>query len=294
MNITITGSLGNIGRHLVPQLTAAGHHVTVVTSNAERSAAIEQAGAKAAVGSVTDADFLTRSFTGADAVFAMTPPNMGGSDIIAGTVAAGKAFAQAIGAANVKRVVMLSSIGADKAGGNGPIAGLHQIEGLYGQLKDVNVTFLRAGYFYTNSHNDIPLIKTAGIVGANYPASTLIPFVHPKDIAASAAEALVQPGNGKDVQYIVSDLRSADDYARLIGAAIGKPELPWVQFTDEQSMGGMTQAGLPEEIAALYTEMGAGLRNGSIQQHFNDSGKPLQGATKLEAYAQEFASHFSA
>ncbi|MNR27379.1 hypothetical protein D3C85_1446500 [compost metagenome] len=77
-----------------------------------------------------------------------------------------------------------------------------------------------------------------------------------------------------------------------MGTAIGKSELPWVEFTDEQSLQGLMQAGLPEEIAKLYTEMGTGFRSGKIQADFELNDSPVTGATKLEEFAQQFASKF--
>lgn len=292
MKITISGSLGNIGKPLTQKLVAAGHEVTVITSSAERVKDIEALGAKAATGSVSDAGFLKKAFEGADAVFAMTPPNMGGAAIVANTTDAGSALAKAIEGAGVKRVVMLSSIGADLPGGNGPIAGLHNIEKLYEQLDNVSVTFLRAGFFYTNLYNDVPMIKGAGIIGANYLAATTIPFVHPVDIATAVAEELVKTVSGKNIRYIVSDVRTPNEVAAILGQAIGKPELPWVEFTDVQSLDGMKQAGLPEEIAELYTEMGTGIRNGTIAADFLNTKASIDGSIKLEEFAKEFADKF--
>ena len=292
MKIIITGSLGNIGKPLTKNLVAAGHEITVISSNPARTADIENLGAKAQIGSVTDSDFLKEVFNGADAIFAMTPPNLGGSNVISNTINAGKAYANAIQESGVKRVVMLSSIGADFPGGTGPITGLHHIEQLYQDLNDVAVTFLRAGFFYTNFYNDVPLIKAAGIIGANYPADISAPLVHPTDIAVAAAEELQRTGAGKDIKYIVSDVRQPADFAKVLGAAIGKPELPWVEFTDEQSLQGMTQAGIPEEIAGLYTEMGNAFRTGKLSKDFQKSGSPVNGNTKLEDFAKEFAAKF--
>ncbi|KQB42783.1 NAD(P)H-binding protein [Flavobacterium aquidurense] len=292
MKITISGSLGNIGKPLTTKLIASGHDVTVISSNNDRVEAIEALGAKAVIGSVNDVAFLKNAFAGADAVFAMTPPNLGGSNIIANTTTAGKALAEAITAAGVKRVVMLSSIGADLPTGNGPIAGLYNIEKIYETLENVSITFLRAGFFYTNLYNDVPMIKGAGIIGSNYPATATIPFVHPEDIAIAAAEELQKTPSGKNVRYIVSDVRTAGDVAKNLGQAIEKPELPWIEFTDEQSFGGMQQAGLPEEIAGLYQEMGSGLRSGKIQEHFLSNTFSVDGKIKLEDFAKEFAAKF--
>ncbi|MCM0667374.1 NAD(P)H-binding protein [Flavobacterium tyrosinilyticum] len=291
MKIIISGSLGNIGKPLAAQLVKTGHDVTVISSNADRKDAIENLGAKAAIGSVSDADFLSKTFTGADALFAMTPPNMGGANIIKNTTDAGAAFAKAIQETKIKRVVMLSSIGADLPTGNGPIAGLYNIEKIYEKL-DTSITFLRAGYFYLNFFNDIPMIKGAGIMGANFPASNRIPLVHPEDIAAAAAEELQKTQEGKNIRYIISDVKTPSEIVKAFASAIDKPELPWIEFTDEQYFGGMTQAGVPEEMAGLYTEMGTGLRNETIAADFLNNDGNATGKIKLEDFAKEFASKF--
>jgi uncharacterized protein YbjT (DUF2867 family) len=292
MKITVTGSLGNTAKPLTEILVTAGHDVTVVSSNADKKAAIEALGAKAAIGSVKDAGFLSKAFDGADAVYAMTPPNMSGANILTNMKVAGEAFVTALRNAGVKRIVMLTSIGAHLPNGNGPIAGVHAIEQMYNQLEGVSITYLRAGYFYFNFYGNIPMIKGAGIIGANYPATTLMPLVHPHDIAVAAAEELQKQTGGKNVRYIVSDVRPAGDLAKVLGKAIGKEDLPWIEFTDEQSIGGMTEAGISEEMAGLYTEMGAGLRTGKIQADFEKQGSPVTGQTKLEDFAKEFAAGF--
>ncbi|MFA6152107.1 MAG: NAD(P)H-binding protein [Chitinophagaceae bacterium] len=292
MKITISGSLGNIGKYLSEILIKGGHELTVISSNPEKKAVIEKIGAKAAIGSVDDATFLHSAFTGADAVFVMTPPNMGGQNIIQNTVNAGKAFTSAIKSSGVKRVVMLSSIGADIEVGTGPIAGLYHIELLYKTLEDTSVTFLRAGYFYTNYYNDIQMIKNAGIMGGNYPSNTKLPIVYSADIAAAAAQELEKTGEGQDIRYIISDYISAAEVTKAIADAIGKPELNWVEFTDEQSLNGMKQVGIPGEIAELYTEMGVAIRTGKLQSDFEKSGSPISGSTKFVDFAKELAANF--
>lgn len=292
MKITVTGSLGNVAKPLAESLIAKGHDVTIVSSSADRKQDIEKLGAKAAVGSVNDAAFLTNAFTGADAVFVMTPPNLGGTNVVANTTEAGKKLAQAIKDSGVKRVVMLSSIGADKPSGNGPIAGLHNIENMYNEISGVNFTFVRAGFFYYNFFNDIPLIKNAGITGANYPADIKMAMVHPRDIAAVVAEEITDLNSTNKIRYAISDIRTTQEVAAVLGSAIGKPELPWVQFTDEQLIEGMTQAGLPLDIAEMYTDMGRGLGNGHIQEHFNTTDGKATGKIKLEEFAKEFALRF--
>lgn len=294
MKIIITGSLGNVAKPLTQQLIAEGHDITVISSNENNKTKIEALGACGAIGSITDLDFLTKTFQNADAAFLMTPPNLGGTDIVENTINAGKIYVEAIKKTGVKRIVMLSSIGAESPIENGPIKGLHFIEKLYNELENTSVTFLRAGYFYLNFFNDIPLIKNAGIIGSNFPENTNVPLVHPADIARAAASELVKQSEVKNLRYIVSDVRQASEFAKVFGNAIGKPELSWVEFRDEDSLNGMLGAGLPLEIAELYTEMGRGLRTGVVQKDFIDNGSDVDGNVKLEDFAKEFAHHFSA
>lgn len=54
MRVFVAGATGAIGRPLVAQLVAAGHEVTGSTRSAERAAALERAGARAAVCDVFD------------------------------------------------------------------------------------------------------------------------------------------------------------------------------------------------------------------------------------------------
>ncbi|MEO8403756.1 MAG: NAD(P)H-binding protein [Chitinophagaceae bacterium] len=117
MKFIITGSLGNISRPLAVSLVKDGHDVTVISSKKENEAAIKAVGAKAAIGSIEDEAFLIKTFTGADAIYTMVPPNFTVSDYRAYYTELGKIYAKAIKAAKVTRVVNLSSIGADLPSG---------------------------------------------------------------------------------------------------------------------------------------------------------------------------------
>ncbi|MDN3580311.1 NmrA family NAD(P)-binding protein [Mucilaginibacter flavus] len=294
MKITITGSTGNISKPLAQILIAAGHELTIVSSNSDKTAEIEALGAKAAIGSLTDVTFIASAFTGADAVYAMVPPNFGAPSLREYQGQTGKNYAEAIRQSGVKRVVALSSIGAHLSEGTGPIKGVHDVEGILSGLEDVAIKFIRAPFFYINLFNDIPMIKTAGILGANYPADARLVMVHPTDIAAAVAEELQQSFAGKSVRYLVSDETTTGQLAKTLGAAIGKPELPWVEFTDEQAYGGMTQHGVPEEMVKNFVEMGTAIRSGAIWEDYDKHQPTTSGKIKLTDFAKEFAAVYNA
>jgi uncharacterized protein YbjT (DUF2867 family) len=296
MKYVITGSLGHISKPVVSALVKAGHEVVVVTSNKDRVKDIESLGATAATGSIDDASFLKQVFTGADAVYTMVPPNFGTPDIKKHIENVGKNYVAAIKGSSVKYIVNLSSIGAHLPTGAGPISGLHHAENALNTLPGVNIKHLRPAYFYNNLLSNVGLIKSMGIMGSNFSVTgNKFPIVDTADIAAVVIEELLQLNfTGQSIRYIASDEVSTENIASAIGAAIGKPDLPWVAFTDEQAKDGMLQAGLPNNIADNYVEMGRTLNNGKIAEEYWKHQPPALGKTKLADFAKVFAAAYKA
>lgn len=296
MNYVITGGAGNISAPLVKNLLAAGKDVTVVGRNADNLKELTKAGAKAAIGSVEDVDFLTATFKGADAVYTMVPPKWDAPQWKKYIGKIGENFATAIKGSGVKYVVNLSSIGAHLPDGVGPVSGLYLAEGALNKLQEVNILHLRPSYFYQNLLSNIGLIKQAGIMGGNFAVdSNRFPIVDPQDISAVAFEELTSlKFTGHSVRYIVSDETSTDAIAKAIGHAIGKPDLAWVKFPDDQALQGMLQAGLSKEVAENYTEMGVALHTGKMTEDYWKNRTGNLGKVKLDDFAKVFAAIYAA
>lgn len=128
MKIIVTGSLGNISKPLTQELVQKGHSVTVISSTPERQKEIEALGATAAIGTLEDVNFLTATFTGADAAYCMAPPDIANPNQILYYQNIGKTYKAAIANSNLKRVVHLSSYGAHLPSGTGFITGSYKIE----------------------------------------------------------------------------------------------------------------------------------------------------------------------
>lgn len=290
MKYTLTGGAGHITKPVALQLLKAGHQVTVIGRSETNLKELVDAGATAAVGSIEDVAFLTTAFTGADAVYTMVPPKWDAADWKSYIAGIDKNYADAIKAAGVTHVVNLSSLGAHMYDGCGPVSGLHRGELELNKLDGVAIKHLRPAYFYQNLLANIGLIKHAGIIGGNFgEAGTTFVIVHPNDIAAVAAEELQGlTFTGHSVRYIASDEVAPQTIATTLGEAIGKPELPWVVFTDDQSYQGMVGAGLSEEVARNYVEMGAALRSGAMTEDYFKH-KPALGRVKIADFAKEFA-----
>ena len=194
-----------------------GHDVTIISSDSKKRNVIEALGAKAAIGSISDVSFLTNSFTGADAIYTMVPPNWGVSNYRQYIAESGKNYLEAIRASGVQRVVNLSSIGAHLSGGTGPIAGLYDVEHELNTLDGVAIKHLRAGIFFINFFFDTGTIRKMGIMGNNYGEKTKLIMVHPRDIAAAVAQELQGSFEGKSHRYVVSDERVVSDIVKILG-----------------------------------------------------------------------------
>lgn len=292
--IVLMGAGGNTGRVAAEALLARGEKVRVIGRDAGKLAALKARGAEVAVGDAADAAFLERAFAGAGAAYTLIPPAIGLPDFPAYQDRIGEATTAALRKAGVKRVVFLSSVGADLPSGTGPIAGLHRQEERLRGL-GVAVVSLRPAYFMENLYASFPVIRHQGVNGSALAPTLKMPMIATRDIGAAAAEALgARDGSGFQVRYLLG----ARDYTMaevtgILGAAIGKPGLPYVQFPYDAFGGALEQAGLGRSLAGLYVEMSKAFNEGRISV---PGGRTAANTTPttLEAFAKELAAAYAA
>ncbi len=276
-----------------------GHSVTVISSNAERQPAIEALGARAATGTMHDADFLTATFKGADIVYLMETLDAAGGDLSAQGIdfieainQIGRNYKQAVEQSGVTKVVHLSSIGGHTDKGNGFLLFHHNVENILKQLPaGVAIKTMRPVGFYTNMFSFIRSIKTKGAIISNYGGDQREPWVSPLDIAAVIAGEMEEPFEGRTVRYIASDVVSPNEIARALGEAIGKPGLQWQVIPDEQLLSGWLAAGFNPQIARGFIEMQASQGSGLLYEDYYRR-QPVLGKVKLADFAKDFAAAY--
>jgi uncharacterized protein YbjT (DUF2867 family) len=292
MKIVVTGSLGNISKPLALELVQKEHHVTVITSNEEKQKDIEALGANAAIGSIEDIHFLTNTFKGSDAVYCMIPPNNYFDptlDLIAYYERIASNYARAIENSGVKRVVYLSSIGAHLPKGSGILVGHYKGEAIMNSLFDVAITFMRPVGFYYNLFGFVPMIKSQGIIAANWGADEKLVWVSPIDIAAAVVEEIERPLVERKIRYVASDELTGNETASILGAAIGKPELKWEIISNGVMLSGLKSVGLNPKIAAGLVEMYESQQNGLLMEDYYRNKPAVMGNVKLKDFAKDFA-----
>jgi uncharacterized protein YbjT (DUF2867 family) len=237
---------------------------------------------------VLDTDGLSRAFAQAQGVYVLIPPDLGSPDYRAYQDRVTESIARAVEKGGVPHAVTLSSVGADKPGKTGPVLGLHKMELRLAQVRGLHALHLRAGYFMENTLPQIGIIRSFGMMAGPLRADLPLPMIATKDIGAVAAEALLRLDfTGQRTQELLGprDLTYAEA-TKIIGLAIGKPDLTYTQLPDEQVLQAMTGMGVSRNMAQLLCEMSASLNNGYMKPLERRSEKNTT-PTTFETFVEE-------
>ncbi len=263
----ITGATGHTGSTAARTLLSRGQKVRVIGRSADRLRNLASVGAEPFVADVTDTKRLTEAFQGAQAAYTLIPPNLSSNDFRGFQEQVSDAIATAATNAKLKFVVSLSSIGADKTSETGPVVGLHNFEQKLNRIEGANVLHLRAGYFMENTLAQVGAIQTMGKAAGPLSPDLKLPMIATRDIGTVAAEALLQLNfQGKQTREVLGqrDLSMAEA-ASVIGKAIGKPNLEYVQMPDQQMRSVLVQMGMSQSFADLILEMAHALHTGHMR-----------------------------
>jgi uncharacterized protein YbjT (DUF2867 family) len=252
----ITGATGNTGSNIASTLLKAGKQVRIIARDAEKAKKLTEKGAELFQGSTNDVELLKKAFEGASAVYAIIPMNMQATDYTAFQMEHVNAIAEAMESCHVKHVVSLSSQGAHLNSDTGIILGLHHMEDRFNQIKGLNTLNLRPAYFMENTLGMIGMIKEAGIMGSPIQGDLSFPMIATKDIAEYAAKRLLALDfEGNNHQDLLGARNvSYAEVTKVLGAAIGKPDLNYVQFSPADFKNAFMGMGASESVVDKMNE----------------------------------------
>ncbi|MBZ5491069.1 MAG: NmrA family NAD(P)-binding protein [Acidobacteriia bacterium] len=284
----VTGATGNTGHVVASRLLDQKKTVRVIGRSKERLQSLVDRGAEAFVADLSDQAALTKAFTGAEGVYAMIPPSATSQDFRGDQRRASDAIAGALERAGVKHAVSLSSVGADKQAGTGPVAGLHEFEEILNRIAGLNVVHLRAGYFMENTLGQVGAIGAMGKTAGPLSGDLKLPMIATRDIGSAAAELLnALDFSGKQTRELLGqrDL-SMDEATTIIGKAIEKPDLKYVQVPGEQMQPLFIQMGMSPNVASLILEMAEALNSGHMRALEQRSARNTT-TTSFETFVKE-------
>ena len=263
MTIVVTGATGNIGHVITEKLVEAGANVAVIARHPEKLNAAIREKVDVRQGDVTDAAFLAGATHDADTLFWLTPPDFAVADPAAYYRTIGETAAQAIQKNGIKRVVFISSVGAQypKAG---QITGLGVQEKIIGAVTP-NFYALRCGFFFENFLMQLESIKGQGAFYSVARPDVPIPMIATKDIAAKAASLLLDESwTGHHTLGLQgpADLTNTEA-AEILSKVLGK-QINYVPVTEEQAYDALRSRGVNDAVAKAFAELQACLNEPGI------------------------------
>ena len=257
----VLGAAGRAGGETAGALLARGEAVRVVVRRPEQADPWRARGADAVVASIEDVPAMRQAFAGADGAFLLCPPPASG-DPYARAGAIGAALAEAVRDAGLRKLVLLSSIGAQHASGTGVIATLNRMETALAGVAPATA-FLRAGYF-VESWSEVAAATADGVLPSFLAPDLKIPMVSTIDVGAAAARLLREHWQGHRIVEIggPSDW-SANDVAGAFAVALERP-VAVAPVPREARVPMLVEAGVAPEIAEALAGMYGGLESGRV------------------------------
>ncbi|GAB1318507.1 NAD-dependent epimerase/dehydratase [Madurella fahalii] len=239
---------------------------------------------EAVQGNVEDASSL--DFAGSDAVLNITPPLYDDQDIIAhARLVSANTKAALLKAGSVKRLVLLSSVGAQYDHGVGEILTNHEAEVI---LKDAapEVVYVRCAYFMENWATSIETVKEASFFFSTVtPLDYALPMIAVQDIGTTCAAELLAAGNTLGSKPYIFDLHGPRQYNSLdVQRAFEQVSGKSVEVRPVEKAGLLDfySAVLPPSAAKHFTEMNESfLPGGILHENPNPTGEIRYGKTEL-------------
>lgn len=280
--IVVFGATGNTGSVVARHLLGEKKSIRVVGRRQAKLAPLIEQGASAAEADLEKLADVQRAIEGAEIAYLLIPPNFATADFRQYQQRVSENLSRAVESSRCRKVVVLSSLGAQHPTGTGPIVGLYELEQRLKRIPGLDILSIRAGYFMENFLANVPMVQSMGILGAPAPADAPLSLIAAADIGEYAGPRLAAGDfAGFEVVNLVGpSLVTFAEITGTIGGAIGKPQLPFVQFTYEDAKQGMVAQGMSEQMAALYVELYQGAAQGLLQ--------PAEG-TRLEHTKTTFA-----
>lgn len=285
----VFGVTGRTGSTAADALLRAGQPVRVVVRDPARGQSWAERGAEVAVADLTDLASMTKALRRARGAYVVSPQQYHREDLFELAEWIAHATARAALAAEVPRLVALSSVGADRESGTGWIGMNRMLEQC---LADTGIptVFLRAAYFMENWMPMVGQAVRSGTLPTFLgPAQRAIPMVATADVGSAAAALLREERTGSGIVTLSGPQDYApNDVAAILSATLQKPvgvtvlrEAEWPQA--------LAAAGFSEAALAGFIEMTRGLNCPHIDIKSDPAAVEWTGSTTLERIIAELA-----
>jgi uncharacterized protein YbjT (DUF2867 family) len=260
--IALMGAAGNVGGKVADLLLEAGEEIRTL-QHARDLTGLKDRGAEVVTGDAMSVRDLRTLFDAAVAALVLLPENVADPKFVEHRREMSRTIRDALRAASVGYVVALSSVGAALADAPGPPGGLYVFERDLDEL-ETNVLVLRSAAYMDYLLAAMPMIQAQKVNGSAVKADVRFPAVATLDVAREAADRLRRRDfSGHEVKLLLGpeDITMAEA-TRAIGARLGMPDLPYVEFPPDGVKRSLVEVGMSEEVAGLLVDMQLAVNGG--------------------------------
>ncbi len=261
--LAVTTPAGQIGRHVLAQLVAAGEPVRAVARDRTRIDPKSLDEIEVVEGSMDDPATLGKALDGAEAVFWCIPPNYRLTDVREYYLGFARPFVAALAGSSTRRVVFVSSGGRGLAKNAGPISATFEVEELLEET-GMHLRALRCGAFMENMLHQVEPLRRQGMFFYPIDGDFAIPTCATRDIGTRAADLLrdrTWTGQAGTAVHGPADL-SFHEMARVMTKVLGRPiryqELPGPVYKASLIEHGQSEAAA-QGLVDMFREIAGGI-----------------------------------
>ena len=188
MKIAIAGARGNVGKIVVEELSKTNHDLVLLVKDIKLDTQLfkplDSSRTTIKATNILNTDEVVSATKGCDVLFWMVPPIMSLpslKEVYEKVTASGT---KAVAENNIDRVILISSLGADRGNGLGTVSYVGTMEKAFKKVAR-NVMAMRPGYFMENFILQKDSILNEGFFTFPFDEDHQIPFVSSDDIAVS-------------------------------------------------------------------------------------------------------------
>jgi uncharacterized protein YbjT (DUF2867 family) len=223
--IVILGAGGRIGSMIVKNLMTRNITPKAVVRNKNKEEELKKTGAEVCVCDLFDYNELEKIVSDATSLFVLTPENPFSENPLTDIEKILTNIRKAVEKSDIKKIIGLSSGGAHLKTGSGNLLMSRMLEDAFVDL-NIQQTFVRPGYFYSNWTGYLDIVKNNGILPTFFPKDFQLQMISPYDVSLYISNALCSENNHGGIYEIIGPQPySSDDIAKTFRKLLNKDVL---------------------------------------------------------------------
>lgn len=254
MNIVV-GASGQVGSAIVENLVSRNKRVIAVIRNADKRKELEQLqNISIEIADAFDLPALTKAFKNGTSVLLLTPDDPESNDVMGDTKTILDNYKKAIERSQIKKIVGLSSMGAQLETNSGSLKMSHMLEHHFNDLH-IQKIFVRPAYYYSNWIESLAAVQDEGVLPTFFPVDLKMPMISPSDVAQFLADLMSSPVEGEPIFEIEGPTwYSSKDVANAFGKVLNRNVVPQ-QIPREDWWKTIKQFGFSDDVTKNFVEM---------------------------------------